>query len=538
MSIKDKLRFGFFALVFFVLSVTVTFNLVAMNAGRNFVQINAEMQRTILLLQELRFAGLRVVSSTSEYLFLKGAQVKHGTEEAEAMPDRALGQELELMSQGAENFRRLAAIYRQHVLEKHPDELSLSDAIAAQGEALVENSRKLLATAVQEEAVSASLLAGKEEFEEQEALFLRLISEAVEQERELVVEQERSVISEIESATIWGLLLMSAIAAVILLLGNALLRHVTRRLDALNVAVNDVAKGQFGTRLELRGNDEINALAGNFNKMAGDLERLNADLEGEVVKRTAALEEAQKEIVRGERLAALGQAAATVSHELRNPLGTLQTSLYLIERETADKALGLEAALERANRSLDHCVSIVSEMLDYVKTPKIQCEPREVEPWLEDLLCEEGVLSGGVTLVRNLGAPSAVVSFDAKRLRQALVNVIENACQAIAERHRQEPKAPAGRLDIGTQISENRYRIMIRDNGNGMSEKTRRKLFEPLFSTKTSGTGLGMPIVRQVMELHDGGVEVASKVGEGTAVTLWLPLQGQADMSPGTSGRQ
>jgi signal transduction histidine kinase len=116
-------------------------------------------------------------------------------------------------------------------------------------------------------------------------------------------------------------------------------------------------------------------------------------------------------------------------------------------------------------------------------------------------------------------ASGVTVAADPERLRRALINVINNALQAM-----EELRAPGQSLEITTSASDGLCEIVVRDSGPGIPEEIRERIFEPLFSTKNFGVGLGVPIIKNIMEDHGGGVSYASRVGEGTTVTLWLPL--------------
>ena len=109
---------------------------------------------------------------------------------------------------------------------------------------------------------------------------------------------------------------------------------------------------------------------------------------------------------------------------------------------------------------------------------------------------------------------------DSERLRRAMVNVITNALQAL-----DELKSGAKILEVKTRTTANRCEISVRDNGPGMSEEIMARIFEPMFSTKNFGVGLGVPIIKNILEGHGGGVEYHSVVGKGTTVTMWLPLE-------------
>ena len=260
-----------------------------------------------------------------------------------------------------------------------------------------------------------------------------------------------------------------------------------------------------------------------------ELARYRAHLEELVTQRTRELQAAQNELVQKERLAILGQLTATVSHEIRNPLGTVSNALYLM-RETlgSDCLRRIERPLALAERSIQRCDGIISELFDFTRQRELERVPVRIDPWLAGVL-DEMVWPANVRCHWHL-ASAATVLADPERLRQALVNVVANALQAMDEKGAGEQ-----RLEIRTRHRANRCEIEVSDSGCGIPEQIRERIFEPLFSTKSFGVGLGVPIIRNIMTDHGGGVVYQSKMGEGTTVTLWLPLEAPGK-APGAEG--
>ena len=249
-----------------------------------------------------------------------------------------------------------------------------------------------------------------------------------------------------------------------------------------------------------------------------ELVRYREHLEELVKERTAELEDAHKLLIQQERLATLGRLTATVSHELRNPLGTIRASFYSIADETSDKELGIEDVLDRAERNITRCDAIIEELLDYARTKKPELSPTRVDDWLAHVL-DEQTIPAGIRLKRSL-VSGMEVPIDGERLRRCVINLVTNACQAM-----QEGKQTGGCLRVETARKADRLEIRIIDSGPGIPPERMEKIFEPLYSTKGFGVGLGLPIVRQIAEMHGGDIEIESEPGEGTRATLWLPLK-------------
>ena len=254
-----------------------------------------------------------------------------------------------------------------------------------------------------------------------------------------------------------------------------------------------------------------------------EIRKLNADLEHRVEARTAELRAAQADLLRQERMAVLGQLTATVSHELRNPLGVIRTSVFVARENNKDDEPRVLRAFERIERSVIRCDRIIDELLDFTRISVLDPERTFIDVCLGETLSEQ-VLPAQVELNWDPGLSDIVVPFDRDRLRRAVINVFDNACQAMTGEAREE-NADLNDLVLAvvTRKANSRLEIIFEDSGPGIPDDLRAQIFEPLFSTKGFGVGLGLPVVKQIMEQHQGGVEIASEEGRGTRVCLWLP---------------
>ena len=228
------------------------------------------------------------------------------------------------------------------------------------------------------------------------------------------------------------------------------------------------------------------------------------------------LEEVQRELVRSERLAALGQLTGTVSHELRNPLGTIANSLHLVRGalDKGDQTL-LESGMCRAERNIARCVSIIEQLLDYTRTAELEKEPTLVDDWLRTVVEE---LDAPATVSVSLDLISgARLNVDRDKLQQVIVNVVQNAWQAIDDDSQ-------GQVLVSSRATDQRVEICIHDNGSGIADDMLASVFDPLVSTKAFGVGFGLALVRQVMAQHHGGVEFMSSDAGNTILYLWFPI--------------
>jgi PAS domain S-box-containing protein len=250
---------------------------------------------------------------------------------------------------------------------------------------------------------------------------------------------------------------------------------------------------------------------------------IEIELERRVQERTAELRVVQDELLRKERLATLGQLTATVSHELRNPLGVIRNTIFTVAEMANSGGLKLDRPIARIERSIARCDGIITELLDYTRIKELHRRPLPIDAWLGEVLDEQKI-ADGITLIREFGALNREISLDPERLRRVIINLIDNAGQAIEGARGIAAGAPSSQIIVRTRAIADRIEIEIADTGPGIAPDILPRIFEPLFSTKGFGVGLGLPTVKQIVEHHGGGIEVTSEVGSGTSVLVWLPL--------------
>lgn len=250
-----------------------------------------------------------------------------------------------------------------------------------------------------------------------------------------------------------------------------------------------------------------------------ELTKYREQLELLVEERTTKLKEAQEELIQKERLATLGRLTATVSHELRNPLGTIQTALFAIENSLQHKDYSQGTrSLELAERSIGRCVTIIEELNSYARVKELKIAEASIDDWLRTVFKEQSIPEEiSCELDLSIGIRT---SFDQEKLRQVAVNLITNAVHAL-----QDKTSGKKLLRISTHLLDDNYEIRFSDNGIGMSGDIKEKVFEPLYSTKGFGVGLGMVVVKNIVEQHHGEINIESKEGQGTTVTLRLPIR-------------
>jgi PAS domain S-box-containing protein len=237
-------------------------------------------------------------------------------------------------------------------------------------------------------------------------------------------------------------------------------------------------------------------------------------LEAMVEERTRKLEQAQEKMVRQERLATLGQIAGSIGHELRNPLGVISNAVYYLKMSQPEANESMQEYLGIIETETRNSEKIITDLLDFTRGKVSQSEPVVVDRLVERVL-ERYPAPASVTVTHKLPARLPKILADPGQVEQVLGNLVVNAFQAMPQ---------GGRLTISAQAEDKMVGIVIRDTGVGIPAEIMDRLFEPLFTTKARGIGLGLAVCRKLVEVNNGWIEVASKPGKGSLFTIHLPI--------------
>jgi signal transduction histidine kinase len=200
----------------------------------------------------------------------------------------------------------------------------------------------------------------------------------------------------------------------------------------------------------------------------------------------------------------------------------MRTSLAAIRKLARDGEPMLKRSVEIVDRSVTRCDNIIGDLLDYSRIRNLVPEPTALDGWLERLL-DEYQVPPGITLHPDLDA-GAELSLDQDRLRQVVINLLDNACQAMTPEDGDAAGDGERLLTVATRVAASRVELSVSDTGPGIPPEDVDKVFEPLYSTKAFGVGLGLPLVRQIIEQHGGGIELESGAGSGARFVIRLPL--------------
>ncbi len=278
-------------------------------------------------------------------------------------------------------------------------------------------------------------------------------------------------------------------------------RMIATPIASLVEANRRLAKGDMNVRVEFRGGSEIAQLGRSFNNMV------------------ETLEDSEKELLRQEKLASVGQLAAGVAHELNNPLGTiLLYSDMLLKEAGEDDPHGQD--LKMIIKEVQRCKTIVADLLNFARQHEISAQNVDLHALLDEVIKKIQLQPAfeHVEFVRQFDPGLPSIQADAAQLQQVFVNLFNNAADAMENN---------GTITVSTHpINSQSVEIRVSDTGCGIPAENVSKLFTPFFTTKPigKGTGLGLSIVYGIIKIHHGQIVINSQVGQGTTIILTLPV--------------
>lgn len=245
-----------------------------------------------------------------------------------------------------------------------------------------------------------------------------------------------------------------------------------------------------------------------------ELASMNKELELRVQQRTAELKTATEQLVKTEQLATIGQMASIISHEIRNPLAVISNATRLIKTltpPTNPKIIKQFAIIEAEIRQAN---SIIGEVLGFARSRDMILSTMDVNTYLHDLVLSFPV-PANVHIKETFDAESALLKVDSEEIKQALRNLMANACEAMPE---------GGTVTVGTQTGRGVVCIYVADEGPGISDELKEKIFSPFYTTKARGTGLGLAVVRKAVARHKGKLFVRKGARQGAIFEIYLKI--------------
>jgi signal transduction histidine kinase len=290
------------------------------------------------------------------------------------------------------------------------------------------------------------------------------------------------------------------VVIIIIVLGTIIADRISRPIRSLTEATKRISSGELNVVVGKTTRDEIGDLVDSFNKMTKDLKHI------------------QKELAQAERELAWREMAKQVAHEIKNPLTPMKLSTQHLRQAFRDGAQNFGDILNSVTQTLieqiDALSRIASEFSRFAKLPKRKFELCSVNDTLKEsiALFEQ---EKGVDFYINFSDNMSAISADKEELRRAFINIIRNGIQAMNG---------AGVLSVQTHLVNGAIAVVISDTGCGIPDEVKERLFEPNFSTKTDGMGLGLAMTKKTIDDLNGTIEIISEVGRGTEVKILLPV--------------
>jgi signal transduction histidine kinase len=287
--------------------------------------------------------------------------------------------------------------------------------------------------------------------------------------------------------------------AAVLGLGVWIARTITRPIEELARRAGEIRGGELDRPVDVKGGGEIGALAGAFNGML------------------AGIRAYQERLVESEKMAALGQIAAGIAHEIRNPLNSISMNVQVMEKEGQLDGESIRIIMNEVER----LKIVIEELLDFARSPAGEAGPCDVNGIAGEVLglMERQLAHCGITVEKDCGARGRALA-EANRLKQVMMNLLINAMQAMPS---------GGKIWVRTEDRKwegggDAVRCSVRDSGKGVPEALREKIFQPFFTTREGGSGLGLAICRRIIEEYGGKMDFES---DETGSAFWFELPGR-----------
>ena len=261
---------------------------------------------------------------------------------------------------------------------------------------------------------------------------------------------------------------------------------------------------------------ELSAIITAYNEVTDQLKRSHETLSSEVMKLRLEIESKNKELARHERLAALGEMAAGVAHEIRNPLGGIQLYASLLDRDLTHIPAS-QKLVRKISAGVDSLERIVSDVLDFAGKHEVQASPSSLQVIVSNVfdIAANRALAKNVRLLLDTSVLEHEIFVDQQQIERALLNIVLNGIDSVDA---------CGIITVSAEYGEDGSSIIcISDDGHGINEDNLDRIFNPFFTTKDTGSGLGLAIVHRIIESHGGSISVHNREEGGACFTIRLP---------------
>jgi signal transduction histidine kinase len=309
------------------------------------------------------------------------------------------------------------------------------------------------------------------------------------------------------------LVLIAGLGLLVGVLGSILLsRGITTSLKKLVDGTVRISKGDFSHRIDLSSHDEIGDLANSFNEMSEQL-----------LLTKKHMEEAGKKLIHAEKLASIGRLSASIAHEIRNPLTSVKLNVQKISESECWGELE-KGHLEITQEGVEHIENFIKELLNFTRVSDLNFVEFPMEEVIDSslkMIADQMELKK-IQVKKDYQKDLPPVFVDGDKMRSVIVNIIRNAYEELDE---------GGEIEISLTLledeDENKIRIEICDNGRGIPETEWENIFEPFYTTKSAGIGLGLANAQKIVEQHNGSIRILKIEGKGACFEILIPCGGE-----------
>ncbi len=431
-------------------------------------QQNTQNEPIVFALQSMRVASLEAVHSATEHVTF--------SQLTDLPIDHSSG-ELKIMKEKINDFEESFANY-ENLLENHPTKDSLSQEIRWKWNELLVLINQVV-DLPQQDLRQVAIAEKIDELKQTEYDLFELIDTALQNERQEIKKLNAIITNEITTHIIFTILLAAITGFVVIVLGKKTSDSITKPINYIREATRKIAHGNITQTFPNKFANELDELAQDISKMGKEIQ------------------ESHDQKVKSEKMVAIGQLSARLAHDLRNPLSILQATIEIMQlRNKTTSTEKDQKDFERMNRSIDRINNQIEDVLNFVRVRPTQRQDVTLSSIVNDSL-ELLKIPEEMKIIKP--TDDVTINCDKKQIEVVMVNLIKNGIESIPDN---------GTITINYHDSKENHVIEVQDSGKGIPEDKIDKIFEPLFTTKKTGTGLGLVSCKNIIENHGGTLTV------------------------------
>jgi two-component system sensor histidine kinase HydH len=446
----------------------------------SFLDLSSETLPTWDALKDMRLAVSLVSSATVDILLVQDDLIDEEISEELFVLEEQLEYEMFEMETAKSLFTEAFTRYTILMNENFPENKVFREDISKNWNDMIITSNKMISLAARGGDTN-DILELKNQFIETEVELNKAIFSAMSFIEPLIENRQQTIETLVSDTTLQIIIALNIFIASTLAIKYIITKSISRPLLKLRKTTHKIAEGEF-IKAEIKGNDEIADLGKDIDRMSGELEKLN------------------REIIMSERLSSIGNLSSRMAHDLRNPLSVIKNSMEILKlrlNDNMDERVNHQLAM--VGRAVSRMSHQIEDVLDFVNIADLKVQSSSIITILESAILSTDIPK---SLKINLPKNSATALCDPYRLEVVFSNLLKNASQAIDD---------GGEITIRIIDKNDDVFIEIEDSGQGILDTNLEKIFEPLFTTKQTGTGLGLASCKSIIEKHGGTLSVRNK---------------------------